>query len=300
MKTNHPSVRELAIFPCAVCGARLDRLHLEPGRNGSVCGFCGAEQPFPDGPGDDRGSERPADPHLGDTLRIAREDRGEDLDGAARVMGIRASYLRDLESGDRSFEPYPGRAYGRFFLRQYAEYLDLEPAPLIRAYDREAEPTLDLPPRSPTISRRPPRPRRWAAAAFVLLAGLLVATALLDPSSSAPTALPSTGPSASRPAATPTPNQHASHPGPPAGIHAVVTLTARCWIKAIVDGRNVVERTFLPGKVLRLHGERTLRLTLGNAGGARLEVDGRVIATGGTGEVQRLSFAWRDGHLVTQ
>jgi hypothetical protein len=44
--------------------------------------------------------------------------------------------------------------------------------------------------------------------------------------------------------------------------------------------------------------DRTLDLTLGNAGGVQLVVNGRPISTGSAGEVVHVSFALRRGQVV--
>lgn len=292
MKTEAPSVAEVAPFPCDVCGAVLDADHLEPGDHGAVCAFCGAEQ------GDRRPTrlrapdQRTAD--LCETLRTAREDRGESLEQVARATSIRETYLQALEEGGSSFEPYPGRVYGRFFLREYAEHLGLQPEPLLRAFDRDGEPVLSEPPGP--IGRRQPHPRRWAIGAALVLFAALVGGALLrrpTPAALSPSNPPATVSSA------PTPTRSPVVPPRLTGVHAVITISAPSWVQASVDGRAVIAgETLPPGRVVRLNGSRRVDLTLGNAGGVRLVVNGRRFATGGSGDVLRVSFAWRDGRLV--
>ena len=300
MKTEAPSVAEVAPFPCDVCGAVLDADHLEPGVRGANCVFCGAEYgrpalsgaPTPP-PSGSAPEERSTD--LGETLRTAREDRGESLEQVTSATNIRETYLQALEDGGASFEPYPGRVYGRFFLREYAAYLGLQTGPLLRAFDREGEPVLSEPPAP--IGRRPPRPRRWAIGAVVVLVVALVGTALLRRLDAPPTIVsPPTVPAS---ASAPPPTSPSVEPARPIGVHAVATFTASCWVVAVVDGRTVVPgTTYQQGQTLHLHGTRTLVLTLGNAGGAELEVNGHAITTGGDGQVVHLSFAWQRGRLV--
>ena len=290
---GHPSRRRSHEFPCDVCGARLDAAHLEPGGNGSICSFCGAELPIAHPRAERESSAASTD--LGDTLRGAREDRGDSLDHVARVTGIREPYLQALEDGGSSFEPYPGRVYGRSF-RQYAQYLGLEPGPLVRAFDHDAEPAV-TPESPPSLERKAPSARRWAlGAAFVLMVSL-VATAVTHRPTSAPTALPPAGQSISSAA-----SGSEQSPGPPSrpvGLRAVVTVTDRCWIRAVEDGRTVVSgKTYVAGDVVHLHGKRTLDLTFGNGGGVRLELNGRRVPIGGNGDVVHLSLAWRNGHVV--
>ncbi|HEY2965018.1 MAG TPA: RodZ domain-containing protein, partial [Actinomycetota bacterium] len=42
-----------------------------------------------------------------------------------------------------------------------------------------------------------------------------------------------------------------------------------------------------------------LELTLGNAGGVRLRVNGEPVPTGGSGDVLSLDLRWREGEVLT-
>jgi hypothetical protein len=156
MSKTGPRVSELdARFAgsCATCGALLDRLHLDESPDGLHCGFCGVVQ---EGIGD-HASRPSASLGIGDTLREAREVRRESLEHAARETNINERYLLALEE-DASPEAFPGEIYGRFFLREYAEYLGVVPGPLVRRYDRAShEPVVE--PMTDTVLRRDPR--RW-------------------------------------------------------------------------------------------------------------------------------------------
>jgi tRNA A-37 threonylcarbamoyl transferase component Bud32 len=62
----------------------------------------------------------------------------------------------------------------------------------------------------------------------------------------------------------------------PAGVVTVdLRATDRVWVRATVDGRVAYEGTLLSGERRRFTGRRAVDLRLGNAGGARLVVDGR-------------------------
>ena len=60
---------------------------------------------------------------LGEILRTQREKRGITLDQAAADTRIREKFLKALEDGD--YMSLPGAVYTTGFLRNYAEYLDL-------------------------------------------------------------------------------------------------------------------------------------------------------------------------------
>ena len=88
-----------------------------------------------------------ADP-LGERLVAAREARGIDLLRAERETKIRRAYLAALERGD--FAALPGAVYVRGFLRNYAQYLGLDPEEAVAQWHREApagvpEPSIVMP-----------------------------------------------------------------------------------------------------------------------------------------------------------
>jgi hypothetical protein len=80
-------------------------------------------------------------------------------------------------------------------------------------------------------------------------------------------------------------------------IRARLFVSAPCWVRAIADGHIVFAETLESG-TRTFHARDSLLLRLGNAGGVRLVVDGRTVATGSPGEVVDLSFALRHGEVV--
>ena len=288
MKTG-PRVSERAtplVRSCMTCGALLDGEHLEKSVDGVRCVFCGALQD----PATDEGPRAPAPVGVGDTLRKAREARKESLEHAAGETHIHERFLRALEDDEPS-DVYPGAVYGRFFLREYAEHLGLEPGPLIRSFDDAAAAEPLKPMQEPVIT--PPGRRGWrlsAALSVVALIAIAVASRVggAPAAGSSPAPAPSVTNVARAPSAAPT----------VVGIHAVLRITERCWVEATKDGRLALAETLEPGRTVRLRANRTLDLTLGNAAGAILTVNGRRIATGGRGAVVDLSFSWRHGGLL--
>jgi cytoskeletal protein RodZ len=291
---------------CHVCGARLDEMHLELVRGEYTCSFCGAKQtpqllgsPGHDGLAPNVGD---AGPDVGETLRAAREERGVALAKAAETTRIHERYLQALED-DEPLDPFPGRVYARFFVRDYAEYLDLEPGPLVRSFDEAtaAEPLKRM--HEPVMT--PPGRRGWRlSAALTVVALIAIAVSSRVGGSPAGSALVSVvhAPAAgASPAPAPSAASVARAPSAAptmVGIDAVLRITERCWVEATKDGRLALAETLEPGRTVRLRANRALDLTLGNAAGAILTVNGRRIATGERGAVVDLSFSWRHGGLV--
>jgi cytoskeleton protein RodZ len=72
---------------------------------------------------------------IGDTLSEARTRRGVDLDEVHAATGIRPRYLRAIEQED--WDALPEEFYARSFIRKYAQFLGVEPGPLVEEYRRQ-------------------------------------------------------------------------------------------------------------------------------------------------------------------
>jgi cytoskeleton protein RodZ len=127
---------------------------------------------------------------IGDTLFEARTRRGVDLEQIEAATGIRPRYLRAIEEED--WEALPEEFYARSFIRKYAQFVGVDPEPLVDEYKRQrgtggrgAAPTS---PFAQATSRRAEALRRrrkrqavyaWGLAA-VLLAAVVVAVVLIS------------------------------------------------------------------------------------------------------------------------
>lgn len=76
---------------------------------------------------------------LGDMLREARTSRGLSLSDAERGTRIRQKYLVALE--DDNLAALPSPMYARGFLRNYAQYLELNSDEVLNMFDEESQPT---------------------------------------------------------------------------------------------------------------------------------------------------------------
>jgi cytoskeletal protein RodZ len=75
---------------------------------------------------------------IGQKLQQARQDRNLSLEQAAQATRVRLHYLRALEQDDLT--ALPSLAQGRGFLRSYAQYLGMDPAPLLEVMQPATKP----------------------------------------------------------------------------------------------------------------------------------------------------------------
>jgi len=74
---------------------------------------------------------------FGEKLRRERESHDMAIEEISTATGIGLSYLEALERNE--FESLPGRAFGKLYIRAYAEVLKFDPRPLLADYDREQQ-----------------------------------------------------------------------------------------------------------------------------------------------------------------
>jgi len=112
---------------------------------------------------------------IGEALRAAREAQGRSLHDAAEATRIRSSYLEALE--EERFGELGGNVYAKGFLRSYAGYLGVDPAPLLEAYraqETAEAPVFEHAPRVVGGLQAGPRRPGWLAVAIVCLSIILL------------------------------------------------------------------------------------------------------------------------------
>ena len=72
---------------------------------------------------------------VGERLRLLRETRNTTIEGMVTATGIGQSYLEALERD--AIHELPGKAFGKLYIRAYAEVFTFDPQPFIDDYDRE-------------------------------------------------------------------------------------------------------------------------------------------------------------------
>lgn len=72
---------------------------------------------------------------FGDRLREAREARGVSVRAVATSTRITERYLHALERSD--LEALPGGVFDKGYIKSYAQFLDIDPKPLLESYGIE-------------------------------------------------------------------------------------------------------------------------------------------------------------------
>lgn len=240
-------------------------------------------------------------PRVARELRAAREARGLSLADAANATRIWERYLSALEA-NAPIEEFPAPAYARFFLRGYAEFLGIEPDTIVNEFEE------DHPVPEARVLRTVPfeRPRRRGVAGALVFLSIvaLVALGVVRLQQGRHEGPPAPAVVADQDQGSAAPSDAAQPPTAPPVIHhirAVLQANDRSWVAVQGDGA-VVEA----GVVLEAgqHGvykaDRRLEITLGNAGGVTLEVNGEAVTTGTSGSVVTLAIKLKDGEIVTR
>jgi cytoskeleton protein RodZ len=248
---------------------------------------------------------------LGIRLRELREAKGVSLDDIARSTRVGRRHLEALETD--TWAELPAPVFVKGFIRAYCDFLDASPDEPLRLYqEASGEPVKAL--RVQHATRAVP-PRRagplvvsvilflaLGASLFALRFGLKGSTRQAPPqtTASAPTKVdpapaPTPVPGATAPVATApvAPGQPApvpaAEPKPP-GQRLVMRAVEPTWIRVQVDEGQVAEELLQAGAVREWTAARRFVLTVGNAGGLELDLNGkRMPSLGAKGAViQRL------------
>jgi cytoskeleton protein RodZ len=233
-------------------------------------------------------------PSIGEALRSAREAQGKSVEDAAAATRIRPSYLEALEQ--EHFEQLGGNVYAKGFLRSYARFLGVDPAPLLDAYRAQERPDAPLFEHAPTAIRGgragARRGQTWLAVAIVCVSIILVVSlwSLLRPSPDPTQAQP---PFAPEPATTAVGSAGTSAPPTTArpvqrGVTVTLRYNAASWTRVTADGRELFEGT--PGRDERrtFRAKRSIDLILGAPAVVTLTVNGKDL-----GVPDRSGAIWR-------
>jgi cytoskeleton protein RodZ len=234
--------------------------------------------------------------------RIVREVSLEEISAATKIS---VRLLSALEEGDRAKLPAP--VFTRGFIRAYCLHLGLDPVEKINAYLAEAQPTAAAVPSLPKLGgggSRFLRGRRSTAGtilggvtAVLLLLGLIASPEHRRPRVARSTVVSRIEPVSFKnvaPSNEPTPlirddaTEFEAAKTTTASVALELEFDESSWIEISADGERVFGGTISAGTSRKFEARKTFSLTLGNAGGVRVSLDGRPLAPlGRPGEVVR-------------
>jgi cytoskeletal protein RodZ len=239
---------------------------------------------------------------FGEELRRERLIREVSLEEISASTKISVRLLTALEASDVSKLPAP--VFTRGFIRSYSRHLGLDPDEMVNAYlaDLMPEKGRDAGSKKGGTRSRFLRGRRAAASTIVVsvTAILLLLGLIARPQRRSASAIPM----AQRRVAPvnfknvsvspgPAPAMPVEHPAEPAksagGVSMVLEFEQDSWTEVTTaDGQPIFSGMSRRGTRQSFEAQEGFRLTLGNAGGVRVTVDGRPLEPlGGAGQVVR-------------
>lgn len=240
---------------------------------------------------------------FGEELRRERLVREITLEEISAATKISVRLLKALEDSDISRLPAP--AFTRGFIRSYAIHIGIDPEEKVCAYLGDlADASAGV---SPSVARARPRFWRGRSATAGTIVGSVTAILLVLGLIARPERRPAARPDkptaraarvelknvATSSEPTPVVQQQESPalPAPPQSEHVVSLLLefdADSWTKLDAAGETLLEGLVRGGETRRFQARGGFRLTLGNAGGVRVTIDGHALESlGRTGQVIR-------------
>jgi len=227
---------------------------------------------------------------LGSYLRALREARQGSLEEMARSTRVSVHQLEALECG--SFAELPAPVFVKGFIRAYCHFLGESPDEALGRYR-------DMLGQRLAPEARPPAPRAapaWSGSPIFISLILLVVFGLgllavnLGFRRGSKPAVPDLAPRAkveapSPAAIPPAPGATSAPPvasadataGGPTAQRLLVKALEATWIRIQPDDRGAVEELLAPGATREWTAEKRFLLTVGNAGGIEIELNGRLM-----------------------
>lgn len=229
---------------------------------------------------------------VGQSLREAREARGISREEAAAATRIQAVFLRAMEHDD--YHLLPDEHYLLRFLREYAIFLDLEPQEIQRRFSQQIardRGSLAVFPvkRTVTLSLRRLLPALFLLA--VLVPAIFIGLSLLANRSERVERSDGVGearrvetPLRTSDTSSPVAKAIPAIPDRPTGSEvpgATYTLRATTnemtWMLVTIDGGETRDVLLREGETWEWRAEKGFVLTIGNAGGVTLTLNGRQV-----------------------
>jgi cytoskeleton protein RodZ len=249
---------------------------------------------------------------LGEYFQRAREAKGLTLEEAAARTRILPQYLKAVE--ENNYARLPDEVFAKGFVRSYARILGLDEAAVVRKFDESGGQFYAKRAERETLRQQLEEEERRKKVNRNLVVGVVGVALLLlfvlvgrdrDRSERLPDSEPIPSASQQVPAPTPPPAEPAEPVNEPAprpssgqleierNFSSVLPLEGvapddrkklvldveaveRCWVKVQTDRVAPQEVLLNPGDRVRWKAQERLALTLGNAGGVRVMLNGKL------------------------
>ncbi len=264
---------------------------------------------------------------IGEILRKEREKQRMTIQDIEDGTSIRAAYIEAIESGD--YDKMPGRVYAKGFVKNYANFLNLNAEEIVKQFMEEVSPpapvveqaqnnVVDEPKGKSTFSlngKRIPLGDEGFSIGNLLsgnnLVAAIVAVVLIiggifyyTKDSSDEIAKVDTKPAqevqpqtSEQVQPSPQPQQpigsqvSAAVPPQVDGVNVQATFTGDCWILVTADNVVLYEGVITAGQVMDWKGNENVNVRLGNAGAVEFTMNGQNFGKlGGEGDVVDKTF----------
>jgi cytoskeletal protein RodZ len=237
---------------------------------------------------------------VGKLLRSERIKKGLDHTDIEAGTGIRASFIKAIEEG--RFDALPGEVYVKGFIRNYANFLGLDAAKMVRMYVEKIS-TEEDDEEVPINAQSTSSTEKSSAASsiiWVVIVVLMICGAAggiywwmngpgkqgVVPPQQQQSNSPTSAPAVPQTAITPTP-QVMNRPA-----NLSVRYLQRCWTSVTADGKIVYEGVPTAGETMSWQAERTIIVNFGNAAAVEVAFNGTPVGKlGEQGEVITRTFS---------
>lgn len=250
---------------------------------------------------------------IGSQLKEARTKKSLTLEEVHAKLKIHPRVLRLIE--EERFDKLPSPLFARSFLKSYAEFLEVDPAPMLESYDREnrrdPEQVIFIKPINP--DRKPPLVPRallrrlvWTVAGIGFLLGLSLAGAGLvrnvprwipkPASPSKKTAAPAVSKPAPAPPAKPKGAEWLRSPeqgnfprlSRQQSLQLKIAALDNVWMRVTCDDKVLFQAILKKGSSETWTATRRVEIWTGNSSAMALTLNGSALGSPGKGVVKKL------------
>ena len=261
---------------------------------------------------------------IGEILRKEREKQRMTIQDIEDGTSIRAAYIEAIESGD--YDKMPGRVYAKGFVKNYANFLNLNAEEIVKQFMEEVSPPAPVVEQAQNVSTEEPKKSTFSlngkriplsdegfnignllsgnnlVAAIVAVVLLIGGIFYYTKDSSDEIAKVDTKPAQevqqvaqTQPA--PQPQQpignqvSAAVPPQVDGVNVQATFTGDCWVLVTADNVVLYEGVITAGQIMDWKGNENVNVRLGNAGAVEFTMNGQSFGKlGGEGDVVDKTF----------